>query len=175
MIRSRVSCLAGMYPSFHAPAPPGHPDVVSHQATSPCRGSGHGHGHGGASEGDRHPHVQRYVRRVVGDADAQRDVQAGVVVEPVRAPEHQRAQDDPHRTGHILPVLLGLTDDALVVAEADRGALVEGQPHARSEEHTSELQSLMRISYAVFCLKKKKRTSNTKTQDIYQVNTLINI
>src|SRR3546814_7749965 len=30
---------------------------------------------------------------------------------------------------------------------------------ARSEEHTSELQSLMRISYAVFCLKKKKNTS----------------
>src|SRR3546814_9730881 len=30
-----------------------------------------------------------------------------------------------------------------------------GQRHARSEEHTSELQSLMRISYAVFCLKKK--------------------
>src|SRR3546814_5080073 len=29
----------------------------------------------------------------------------------------------------------------------------------RSEEHTSELQSLMRISYAVFCLKKKKRTN----------------
>src|SRR3546814_3911248 len=28
-------------------------------------------------------------------------------------------------------------------------------PHGRSEEHTSELQSLMRISYAVFCLKKK--------------------
>src|SRR3546814_5325262 len=33
--------------------------------------------------------------------------------------------------------------------------------HTRSEEHTSELQSLMRISYAVFCLKKKK--NNTKT------------
>src|SRR3546814_4636431 len=33
--------------------------------------------------------------------------------------------------------------------------------HSRSEEHTSELQSLMRISYAVFCLKKKK-TINTK-------------
>src|SRR3546814_7914656 len=30
----------------------------------------------------------------------------------------------------------------------------------RSEEHTSELQSLMRISYAVFCLKKKKLTNN---------------
>src|SRR3546814_1366770 len=31
-----------------------------------------------------------------------------------------------------------------------------GTPTMRSEEHTSELQSLMRISYAVFCLKKKK-------------------
>src|SRR3546814_6486200 len=41
-----------------------------------------------------------------------------------------------------------------------RGIGAEGQryrqqAHARSEEHTSELQSLMRISYAVFCLKKK--------------------
>src|SRR3546814_7911690 len=34
--------------------------------------------------------------------------------------------------------------------------LVGGNAHLRSEEHTSELQSLMRISYAVFCLKKKK-------------------
>src|SRR3546814_7206021 len=35
----------------------------------------------------------------------------------------------------------------------------------RSEEHTSELQSLMRISYAVFCLKKKKQTKNTLTNN----------
>src|SRR3546814_8629230 len=41
-------------------------------------------------------------------------------------------------------------------------------PH-RSEEHTSELQSLMRISYAVFCLKKKK-----KKYDNYINNTKIN-
>src|SRR3546814_6382696 len=33
---------------------------------------------------------------------------------------------------------------------------------SRSEEHTSELQSLMRISYAVFCLKKKKNNKNSK-------------
>src|SRR3546814_3570308 len=40
----------------------------------------------------------------------------------------------------------------------DRPAQVIGAAHvSRSEEHTSELQSLMRISYAVFCLKKKKR------------------
>src|SRR3546814_3206754 len=34
----------------------------------------------------------------------------------------------------------------------------------RSEEHTSELQSLMRISYAVFCLKKKKNTQTNKNK-----------
>src|SRR3546814_1114719 len=37
-----------------------------------------------------------------------------------------------------------------------------GRP--RSEEHTSELQSLMRISYAVFCLKKKKKLDKTEVQ-----------
>src|SRR3546814_1708649 len=37
---------------------------------------------------------------------------------------------------------------------------------SRSEEHTSELQSLMRISYAVFCLKKKKKYHTTKSQII---------
>src|SRR3546814_7182295 len=36
----------------------------------------------------------------------------------------------------------------------------------RSEEHTSELQSLMRISYAVFCLKKKTKSHNNKTTNI---------
>src|SRR3546814_4524602 len=36
---------------------------------------------------------------------------------------------------------------------------------ARSEEHTSELQSLMRISYAVFCLKKKKNNKNNAARD----------
>src|SRR3546814_1479457 len=36
----------------------------------------------------------------------------------------------------------------------------------RSEEHTSELQSLMRISYAVFCLKKKKKNNQTLTTPI---------
>src|SRR3546814_1780510 len=37
-----------------------------------------------------------------------------------------------------------------------------GQRCTRSEEHTSELQSLMRISYAVFCLKKKKTQQNNR-------------
>src|SRR3546814_5035509 len=39
---------------------------------------------------------------------------------------------------------------------------------SRSEEHTSELQSLMRISYAVFCLKKKNITNTNKTKLKYK-------
>src|SRR3546814_9006946 len=41
--------------------------------------------------------------------------------------------------------------------------IVEHKDATKSEEHTSELQSLMRISYAVFCLKKKKPTPHTST------------
>src|SRR3546814_6808554 len=41
-----------------------------------------------------------------------------------------------------------------------------GQLQSRSEEHTSELQSLMRISYAVFCLKKKKTKKNVNTTPV---------
>src|SRR3546814_1700575 len=54
-------------------------------------------------------------------------------------------------------------DAARVVGEEDRLAVI-AHPHlvgillARSEEHTSELQSLMRIPYAVFCLNKKKKS-----------------
>src|SRR3546814_1890406 len=42
------------------------------------------------------------------------------------------------------------------------GGPVDQEGQARSEEHTSELQSLMRISYAVFCLKKKKKHMKTR-------------
>src|SRR3546814_5194404 len=50
---------------------------------------------------------------------------------------------------------------------ADEGVLVAAHEHVflgkrRSEEHTSELQSLMRISYAVFCLKKKKKINQLR-------------
>src|SRR3546814_5395889 len=41
-------------------------------------------------------------------------------------------------------------------ADLDAAGLEADRMHLRSEEHTSELQSLMRISYAVFCLQKKK-------------------
>ena len=63
-----------------------------------------------------------------------------------------------------------VADGAVVVAEhvvhAD-GAVVEsvvgGVDDGRSEEHTSELQSPVPISYAVFCLKKKNKTKNKNT------------
>src|SRR3546814_5207919 len=54
----------------------------------------------------------------------------------------------------------------------DRADLDEAdaeQPEIRSEEHTSELQSLMRISYAVFCLKKKKSEKFRKHVHLYQL------
>src|SRR3546814_4902868 len=61
--------------------------------------------------------------------------------------------------GHFIGI-----DDAVAVlvgpATHGGGALADGSAVIRSEEHTSELQSLMRISYAVFCL--TKNTINTK-------------
>src|SRR3546814_2558437 len=51
---------------------------------------------------------------------------------------------------------LDLTLD-IVRVDSPADILNRGVAHDRSEEHTSELQSLMRISYAVFCLKKKKK------------------
>src|SRR3546814_8186004 len=51
-----------------------------------------------------------------------------------------------------------IVDEAIALAQ---------DPSRRSEEHTSELQSLMRISYAVFCLK-KHRTTNRKPVSIYK-------
>src|SRR3546814_6332461 len=64
-------------------------------------------------------------------------------------------------TGAVVLAIMAMTCLLLLVQLATRG---DG-PAFRSEEHTSELQSLMRISYAVFCLKKKKQIKhkNNKT------------
>src|SRR3546814_10591376 len=52
----------------------------------------------------------------------------------------------------------------LAQAAASTVVAVSCNPATRSEEHTSELQSLMRISYAVFCLKKKNYMTNPQQQ-----------
>src|SRR3546814_3826789 len=59
--------------------------------------------------------------------------------------------------------IIGLTKDA-AISGRPHGIHINAIMPTRSEEHTSELQSLMRISYAVFCLKKKKTyTKETRT------------
>src|SRR3546814_8198529 len=67
-------------------------------------------------------------------------------------------------------------DPAVAQADFARGmggdVAVVGHQHHRSEEHTSELQSLMRISYAVFCLKKKKKKQTLPTTYSYHTKNM---
>src|SRR3546814_10303486 len=69
-------------------------------------------------------------------------------------------------------VMLSPITSAVTVAPLTRSTC--GGPLPRSEEHTSELQSLMRISYAVFCLNKKKKqhaykdNTTTRKHEIHQ-------
>src|SRR3546814_3157673 len=60
------------------------------------------------------------------------------------------------RRGLAFHLLVGGTTRRIVQVAPSDVLVVRASEQARSEEHTSELQSLMRISYAVFCLKKKK-------------------
>src|SRR3546814_10615218 len=60
-----------------------------------------------------------------------------------------------------------LTANQRVDLENKRGTL-RNLASGRSEEHTSELQSLMRISYAVFCLKKKNQHKHTVHKHVYR-------
>src|SRR3546814_5265364 len=59
-------------------------------------------------------------------------------------------------------MLFGTPGDALFEWITTGPPVIETRFSYRSEEHTSELQSLMRISYAVFCLKKKNHTQTKK-------------
>src|SRR3546814_5136726 len=82
-------------------------------------------------------------------------VLADVVEEPPPlAHQHQQAAPAVVVLLVLLEVLVQMVDPLGEDRDLDLGAAGVG---LRSEEHTSELQSLMRISYAVFCLKKKKQ------------------
>src|SRR3546814_1564120 len=101
-----------------------------------------------------------FVQLVLGDHQARR---GGVVLlariargDDAAFERAQLAQRFHARVGAIAFVVREDDRIALLLRHADRHEFVVEQP-LRSEEHTSELQSLMRISYAVFCLKKKKK------------------
>src|SRR3546814_6199338 len=100
-----------------------------------------GQGHGRVEQ----RHHRHHDQQVQQQRDAGQDAEHAVVDEEERKREQERIQ---HRLGAALDVFLAQ-------ARADHALLDE-----RSEEHTSELQSLMRISYAVFCLNKKNQHTN---------------
>src|SRR3546814_3124947 len=58
------------------------------------------------------------------------------------------------------------------VVKAQGGEVLGAVRHPRSEEHTSELQSLMRISYAVFCLKKKNNANHAYKHTYLVIDTV---
>src|SRR3546814_1966431 len=92
--------------------------------------------------------------RVAAGSDAA-GLNACVLVQPMRgngyaiASSPASAEHVPHPVSHPHQVL----------RHDPRRRRAPGERAGRSEEHTSELQSLMRISYAVFCLKKTKQTT----------------
>src|SRR3546814_5836307 len=68
-----------------------------------------------------------------------------------------------HVCGHRLPGAKPLCPPVAAAVRQRRDEASGPRLRHRSEEHTSELQSLMRISYAVFCLKKKNQHQNSNT------------
>src|SRR3546814_3908608 len=94
---------------------------------------------------------QRPQRRDLGPAHVR-------VLPQQRAPEDGGSPHEPARHRH-----LNATRAGTPVLEVSPGEESMSRSE-RSEEHTSELQSLMRISYAVFCLKKKKKDNISKNK-----------
>src|SRR3546814_7838420 len=98
-----------------------------------------------------HPHVGEAFPHRVPAADAEHQQREDEGEGPAPADHEQSDRKDrgaPQRRR------------AFETARPARDHAPRGEAGDRSEEHTSELQSLMRISYAVFCLKKKKTTTN---------------
>src|SRR3546814_3479084 len=107
-------------------------------------------------QGEEHEEIE--------DREAEKLARRAVASAAISAAQHDAGQQDeaePHRRGD------GTVDDSSGAEhrrhDAERGEQqTVSHDLARSEEHTSELQSLMRNSYAVFCLKKKNKAKHTK-------------
>src|SRR3546814_5801629 len=93
-----------------------------------------------------------------------------VVVAP--EPQHRAGMAERHAQRLVEALVTQAAVEALDIAVLLRLARRDVVPlDRRSEEHTSELQSLMRISYAVFCLKKKQETTSTSTTNTRRTDT----
>src|SRR3546814_7581975 len=132
----------------------------------------------GRADVGEHPEVRRAARNIDVRRDRSRLARIGhFCIEKVfRAPFDliRNSSDEPNALGccHFAPrscertlgrrysaihILTGRLMNAPRLPTGGGVDVGERRPRARSEEHTSELQSLMRISYAVFCLKKKNK------------------
>src|SRR3546814_9240990 len=86
---------------------------------------------------------------------------------PIHTPTHQSFQQSVALSSHHTPTATLSTIITSAITQQEKHTQTQTTTHAihafppRSEEHTSELQSLMRISYAVFCLKTKKKTTTS--------------
>src|SRR3546814_6881931 len=98
--------------------------------------------------------LQRGQRSMRGIRHGSDQIAAARVIE---AMHQRRVAQEAFRRRHVVQVILR-PQPVLVAKGAEAGFR---RDPGRSEEHTSELQSLMRISYAVFCLKKKKYHKRT--------------
>src|SRR3546814_4743585 len=79
------------------------------------------------------------------------------VVDVLDRDQAQAAAQARAQVGALLALAVAVGGGVVVAAGDESARALERRVQARSEEHTSELQSLMRISYAVFCLTKKKQ------------------
>src|SRR3546814_8424075 len=174
-------------------------DVCSSDLPRRGRGGGGAGGHVVADrnlpEGAAHDrdfgHARRQCGRAVGRARA-RGLAVAMVWLARRVPDRRPAENrdraaclsaggrtaPPRRSGPRAAAAVeprrGTAHDGVEsVAALGRAVALHGAGDwlpSRSEEHTSELQSLMRISYAVFCLKKKKNLTKTSEYTMYQNN-----
>src|SRR3546814_7187422 len=92
--------------------------------------------------------------------------------DPFEAERIDRALKSLFATGLFADVRLRREINTLVVQVVENPIInrIAFEGNKRSEEHTSELQSLMRISYAVFCLKKKKNNQRTHIQQRHRLS-----
>src|SRR3546814_4213241 len=104
-------------------------------------------------DNDKNPVV---ALREIADETVSLDALGNALVQGL---QKQSEQDEPEEdiVEFDTPMMPSAADQALAQEEALATPAEDEDESARSEEHTSELQSLMRISYAVFCLKTKKQ------------------